>query len=69
MLCTGNKREFCGKAALFSLRSFGDFHFTEKWTTIKGSIRNKLGCWIKNTQSDQWGFKGTLQIMILDEGE
>lgn len=33
---------FCGKAALFSLRSFGDFHFTGKQTTIEGSIENKL---------------------------
>jgi hypothetical protein len=33
----------CGKAAL---RSFGDFHFTGKQTMIKGSIGNKLRCWI-----------------------
>ena len=33
----------CGKAAL---RSFRDFHFTGKQTMIKGSIGNKLRCWI-----------------------
>lgn len=59
----------CGKPALFL------FAHSETFTSLENGRRSRdrseisLGVGLRIRKAINWGFKGTLQIMILDEGE